>query len=621
MRMGATRLPRRRVRVPLVRFLSLLLAVLVAVPTVLVLLIGLSTGLRNTQILLAERVRLLRSEMTQRTDEFLAPAETLPRFLGERLAAGDLNPDDTRAVADAIRYAYAAASQLAAVAFAHPSGWYAVSFRRPDGELGSEVRGWRDDPVVSGILDGLETRGSTPHWAQPLFSAKAETTLVTYVQPVWRQGLYVGAIMAIIRVDELSRFIQGLGRDLNENLFILHGRDHVLAHSAIARGDVPLTRDRPLPARVAVGDPVLAQFWQPGWSSRHPAGADGPGHMLDVGGHTYIALYERLPVTGDQPWIVGGYVSRNLAEAEFYRLLVGGLIGLGAALLAVLAAVVVGRRLARPVEELAAASAAISRLDLDRVEAVHPSRVREVDEAGRAFNAMLGTLRLFRRYVPHKLVRTLMAIGDGAELASEERIVTVMFTDIVGFTAAAEGMSAADCARLLNEHFGLLVAQVEATGGTVDKLMGDALMAFWGAPEDQPDHAARAVAAALGMRAAVSAENRAAAMPLRLRVGLHTGRVVVGNIGAAQRLAYTVVGDTVNVANRLERLARVLAADDEVAILISAETAGAAGSGLRLVPKGRHRVRGRSAPITVYGLDDEAAAASRQAGPLAAVPP
>src|SRR3546814_11538037 len=121
---------------------------------------------------------------------------------------------------------------------------------------------------------------------------------------------------------------------------------------------------------------------------------------------------------------------------------------------------------------------------------------------------MLSGLRWFETYVPRSLVMRLIRLGEGG-VESEERPVTVMFTDIVGFTAASQRLTPRDTADFLNHHFALVAAAIDASGGTLDKYMGDAVMAFWGAPDDQPDHAARACRAALARMRAVVAANRA----------------------------------------------------------------------------------------------------------------
>jgi class 3 adenylate cyclase len=121
-------------------------------------------------------------------------------------------------------------------------------------------------------------------------------------------------------------------------------------------------------------------------------------------------------------------------------------------------------------------------------------------------------------------------------------------------------MPAAEIADFLNHHFALVAKCVEAEGGTVDKYIGDSVMAFWGAPEPQPDHTERACRAAIGVSIALKSDNmarkREGKPPVRVRIGVHTGEVVVGNIGAPGRINYTIVGDTVNAASRLEQLCK-----------------------------------------------------------------
>ena len=171
----------------------------------------------------------------------------------------------------------------------------------------------------------------------------------------------------------------------------------------------------------------------------------------------------------------------------------------------------------------------------------------------------------FQTYLPKSLVRRLMQRGHIANVLSEQREVTVLFTDISNFTGFSENLPADGVAAFLNRHFTLLVKCVEEEGGTIDKYVGDSLMAFWGAPDSQPDHAERAFSAALNMALAIRRENtarQAAGLePIRIRIGLHSGPAVVGNIGAPGRVNYTVVGDTVNVARRMESLSKSLAWD------------------------------------------------------------
>jgi len=221
---------------------------------------------------------------------------------------------------------------------------------------------------------------------------------------------------------------------------------------------------------------------------------------------------------------------------------------------------------------------------------------------------MIGALRSFQTYVPRALVGRLIGQEADTAIVSEEREVTVLFTDIIGFSTLAENMSAVDLATLLNAHFTAIGQCVEAEGGTIDKYIGDSLMAFWGAPDRQSDHAARACNAARAIERALAITNQARCAngegAVRLRIGIHSGKAVVGNIGSPSRINYTIVGDTVNIAERLEELARDEASEvANTTVLISESTAEQLeGTDIAVLPLGARQLRGRHRPIDVFQL-------------------
>lgn len=288
------------------------------------------------------------------------------------------------------------------------------------------------------------------------------------------------------------------------------------------------------------------------------------------------------------------------------RLVWAGAAGLVVLLLSVIAAIIMGRLIARPIRRLAQAANSIGDLEFARVSELPASRIRELDDQARAFNSMVSGLHWFENYVPKTLVRRLLEQGMAGALGSDSRTLTVMFTDIAGFTAVSEGMNADEVASFLNDHFTIVSACVEQEGGTIDKYIGDSVMAFWGAPEYQEDHAARAVRAASAIAAAVGAENERrqarGQSAIQVRIGLHTGEAVVGNIGSPGRINYTIVGDTVNTASRLEQLGKDLGPDAEVCILASAATISELPEDAAREPMGRQSLRGRGGKIEVWRL-------------------
>ncbi|MBL8898678.1 MAG: FHA domain-containing protein [Planctomycetes bacterium] len=195
-------------------------------------------------------------------------------------------------------------------------------------------------------------------------------------------------------------------------------------------------------------------------------------------------------------------------------------------------------------------AAALERAQI-RASLEHERRVRE---------------RLGRYHAPSVVARIASAAERaGGVMQSEERELTVLFADLAGFTRFAEQLPAREVTQVLNRILEQLTQAVFAAGGTLDKFLGDAVMAFFGAPLAQPDHASRAVRAALDMqeRLRVLNETEPPERRLSLHVGINTGTAIVGDIGAEQRLDYTVIGDTVNIASRLQS---TVAHADEIAI-------------------------------------------------------
>jgi adenylate cyclase len=207
--------------------------------------------------------------------------------------------------------------------------------------------------------------------------------------------------------------------------------------------------------------------------------------------------------------------------------------------------------------------------------------------------------RLFGQYVPEELVTEMSRREDDFGIGAETREMTVLFTDVRGFTTISERLSPAELSRLMNEFLTPLTAIIHQHQGTIDKYMGDAIMAFWGAPLPDGRHAVHGVRAALDMVRRVEdlgAEFKAKGWPeIRIGVGLNTGTMSVGNMGSEFRMAYTVLGDAVNLGSRLESLTRQYG----VSVLVS-ETTRQAAEGLVCREIDRVRVKGKNESVTIY---------------------
>ena len=206
-------------------------------------------------------------------------------------------------------------------------------------------------------------------------------------------------------------------------------------------------------------------------------------------------------------------------------------------------------------------------------------------------------VQMFSRFVNPHVVQQLVTTG-AVRGAGESRDITVLFSDIRGFTTLSEQRTPEDVVALLNRYFTLQVEVIFRHGGSLDKFIGDCIMAFWGAPLDQPDHARRAVAAALEMAEVLrrfKIELGEEDADFDVGIGLHSGPAVVGLIGSDQRREYTAIGDTVNLASRIEGLTRGVAR-----ILVSDETRKRCGEDLLFRPHGAFEVKGRVQGVELF---------------------
>jgi len=241
-------------------------------------------------------------------------------------------------------------------------------------------------------------------------------------------------------------------------------------------------------------------------------------------------------------------------------------------------------------------------LPLAAIAAMHGTEA--IWEYLRARRRAQQTRAMFAQYVPPEVVNRLIAQPELMRLGGEVREVTLMFTDLANFTTLSEKQSAEQTVEVLTAYFNAMTPLVHQTGGTVDKFIGDAVMAFWGAPLDDPHHAEHAVQSAIAMQEAMerlASDLRAKGLPaISMRIGLHSGRVVVGNVGSSTRFSYTAIGDAVNLAARLEGANKAFG----TGILLSESTAILLPKHISLRPLDEVIVKGKTQPVRIFTPSD-----------------
>lgn len=258
--------------------------------------------------------------------------------------------------------------------------------------------------------------------------------------------------------------------------------------------------------------------------------------------------------------------------------------------------------IAKPIERVTRVARDVGNLRFEAVEAIGESAIAEVDELSKATDSMRSGIKAFLRYLPEKILRNYLTPGSMASTGGEIQTVTILFSDIRDFSAITERSEPMALINQLNEYFEIISSLIAKHGGTLDKYIGDAIMAFWNAPDRVPLHARQACAVVLEGRKTFHSTRerwkREGLPQFHTRVGIHTGEVIVGNIGSSVRLNYTIIGDSVNLASRLEALNK----EYGTSILISESTRAEAGDEFLTRPVDLVAVKGKTVPILVHEL-------------------
>jgi adenylate cyclase len=572
---------------------------LVALAVGVVLFLGLSSAAKNTQELLQNQAEAVVDLIDQRIGERLSPAVAQAQWIADSFSKGNIDLANTQKLDAFMRGALGATPQIAGIAIVTPLG----RSRRWTRDLQDAIdEDWSTNPgLLEWVESGRNQVGSS--WRPPFWTATLNTTVVMQDTPLLRNGKYAGMLAQVVPIAELSEILQGVEQRTSMLPFILHGKERVLAHPGLSDW-IPQDKaaEVPLPMLSEIGDTALQRIWTPDNASlymlRDIQGANATG--AQVGDDYYIYLYREIERFG--PWTIGAYFNIDVrGSREFERLLVSLYAGLAVLIASVLIAAYAGRRVSKPVQLLSQAARAVETGGLEQAPEVPPSRIREFDDASRSFNAMVTGLRereLIRetlgRFVPEEVAQTLLS--DGGQLQVTQTQATVLFCDLDGFTALTESLGPVGIMKLLNEYFEEMVAILEAHRGVVTQFQGDAILATFNVPVADPGHADNALHAALEMQAAVQTHEYAG-QRVNNRIGVNTGSLVAGAVGAQGRLSYTVHGDAVNLAARLEAMNKDLG----TRILVSGYTAPLV-AGFNLRPVGETTVRGQTTPVALYEL-------------------
>jgi adenylate cyclase len=371
-----------------------------------------------------------------------------------------------------------------------------------------------------------------------------------------------GVVSIAIEVERISAYLRSLTIAKNGEAFILDDGGSLIAASQPAFMAVSAEGTARLPSLASSLHPLLRMVHdEVSAAGEDLAGLAEPTTLLasPAGGQPYFVTIAPLNF---QDWRVVTLVPRAdlMSGIEAHRRDLIAILA-GAVVLIGLLSVLVSRWLfVRPLARITAQTGLVADLQLGQVQEV-PSRILEIDALSRSLVRMASSLEAFTRYLPRQVVRALHAEGVRPEVGGVRRTLSIMFVDVVNFTGHSERLGHR-IVPPLSSYLGVISDEIVRAGGTLDKYIGDSVMAFWGAPSPNEDHANAACLSALALIEQIERVNREHAddpgwPALDVRIGINTGRVVVGNIGSGQLLDYTAIGDPVNLAARLEDLGKV----------------------------------------------------------------
>ena len=368
---------------------------------------------------------------------------------------------------------------------------------------------------------------------------------VTTAQPFYdKNGSLLGIFGVEMLIKNIAKYINNIEAAKNSLVFIIND-----IGTTIDEFDDNITIISPKNTDVALKQASLQAYQQ----------AQKTPFTFTFNNEKYISAYEQI--TGLQTgntWFIAIITPANsiikpLRDKIFFDLiLILSVIPLILLLISLFA-----NKISNPIKVLAQDANLISKLELSRAKGT-TTFIKEIAAMNHAFMLMKNTMASFQRYMPLALVKKLIASGKIAAVGGENQELTIMFTDIENFTGLSENMQSQKLMLYLSSYFQIITKIIIETNGTIDKYIGDGMMAFWGAPVNDEHHALHACQAAIKIQAALvefNKINQQSGWPvMRTRIGINTGNVIVGNIGSDERLNYTALGKGVSTANHLEGL-------------------------------------------------------------------
>ena len=450
-------------------------------------------------------------------------------------------------------------------------------------------------------LPGYQSAKTTHTLAvtEPSINPDTGFPIISLRIPIFRGVEFLGCASANITVDVLSRFLDRNRASARSTTFVADRNNGKIIAFPDKQKGVRIENGKLKIATLAdIDDPDVREAHR----QRVRTGNDRFVFQSPTNGEDLIAAFASFPSGFGQPWQVvtltpiDDFVGTLKATNRLMMVIIIGLT-----MVELFFIYFAASRLSRPVENVSRQLQAIESLNFD-TPARPPSNIQEIAKLESAASLLRTSLKSFSSFVPLDVVRQLIKSGIPLTLGVEPRFLTVFFSDLENFSSHSETLAPDDLLVQISTYLEEVSSAISVEGGTVDKFIGDGVMAFWNAPVQRPDHVLRACAAAVRAARRMERVNnawQAEGRPrIHLRVGLNCANVLVGNIGSSSRLSYTALGDGVNVAARLEGINKLFG----TTICISDSIYDHAQADILARPIKRVQVKGRKTEFMIYEL-------------------
>lgn len=452
------------------------------------------------------------------------------------------------------------------------------------------------DPRLRPWYKQAKARMSTCWTDLYVFASTGKPGITAACPVVTDSGKFMGVVAADITLFGLSNFLNEIKISENSIAFIMDKRNQFVAYPEPDR-IVKVKDGKIVPVQVF----ELNERWITVAARRHQDTGEAK-FTFETDGIRNLAFFTPFPESFGKEWTIAVLAPEDdflgpIKRTHKNTLIISGFI----LLIAIGFGLLFARNMSKPIEKLTAEVLKIKGFELSGKVDVR-TYINEIRTMSDAVQSMKTGLQAFGRYVPSELVRQLIESGEEAKPGGRERELTLLFSDITGFTSISEQVPARELMITLSEYLDVMSRVIADEKGTIDKYIGDGVMAFWGAPIPNDEHAGCACRAALKCHRAIDelnnrwqGENKPT---FHTRIGLHTGFTIVGNMGSKERLNYSVLGDNVNLANRLEGVNKLYG----TRIIISQTTHRYVRNDFILRPLDIIAVLGRTGGVKIYEL-------------------